>query len=124
MPQIFVMDNAGGAVRRLTYNGSYNTHPAWSPDGRWIAYETRVDGGRFDIWLIDPQGEVNVPLVTHPRSDESAAWSPDGRKIAFSSNRRGRSDIYVVDLDGSNLRRLTHRQGENLQPAWGPFSRQ
>jgi TolB protein len=124
MPQIYVMDDAGGAVRRLTYNGSYNTHPAWSPDGRWIAYETRVDGGRFDIWLIDPQGEVNVPLVTHPRSDESAAWSPDGRKIAFSSNRRGRSDIYVVDLDGSNLRRLTHRQGENLQPAWGPFSRQ
>lgn len=124
MPQIYVMDDAGGAVRRLTYNGSYNTHPAWSPDGRWIAYETRVDGGRFDIWLIDPQGDVNVPLVTHPRSDESAAWAPDGRKIAFSSNRRGRSDIYVIDLDGSNLRRLTERQGENLQPAWGPFTRQ
>lgn len=123
MPQIYIMDDAGGAVRRLTYNGSYNTHPAWSPDGRWIAYETRVEGGRFDIWLIDPQGEVNVPLVTHPRSDESAAWAPDGRKIAFSSNRRGRSDIYVVDLDGSNVRRLTQEQGDNLQPAWGPFTR-
>ncbi len=122
-PQIYVMDDDGNGVRRLTYNGSYNTHPAWSPDGRWIAYETRVEGGRFDIWLIDPEGDVNVPLVTHPRSDESATWSPDSRKIAFASNRRGRSDIYVVDIDGENVRRLTRQQGDNLQPAWGPLRR-
>ncbi len=122
-PQIYVMDDDGSNVRRLTYNGGYNTHPAWSPDGRWIAYETRVEGGRFDIWLIDPEGDVNVPLVTHPRSDESASWSPDSRKISFASNRRGRSDIYVVDLDGENVRRLTRQQGDNLQPAWGPFTR-
>ena len=108
-------------MRRLSFTGSYNTSPAWSPDGRWIAYETRV-GGQFDIWLIDPSGEVNVPLVTHPRNDESPSWSPDSRRLVFSSTRRGRADLYSVDLRGQDLRRLTKKQGDNLQPDWGPFA--
>ena len=116
------MDADGKNVRRLTYDGTYNTHPAWSPDGRWIAYESRLQG-QFDIWLIDPDGSVNVPLVSHPRSDESPTWAPDGRKIAFSSTRRGRADIYVVDVSGGNLRRLTRNAGNNTSPSWGPFSR-
>ena len=122
-PQVYVMNADGSGLRRLTYDGSYNTGPDWSPDGRWIAYETRVGGGQFDIWLIDPEGTVNTPVVDHPRSDESASWSPDGRKLAFASNRRGASDIYVVDVTGQNPRRLTSGAGENTSPNWGPFRR-
>ena len=121
-PQLYIMGADGKGLRRLTYNGSYNTGPAWSPDGRWIVYETRIRG-QFDLWLIDPSGEINLPIVSHPRSDEAASWSPDSRKIVFSSVRRGRADLYIVDADGDNLRRLTRQQGENLQPAWGPFAR-
>lgn len=120
-PQVYVMDADGGDVRRLTFDGSYNTSPSWSPDGRWIAYEARV-GGQFDIWLIDPEGGSGVPLVTHPRSDESPTWAPDGRKLAFTSTRRGRADVYVVDVTGKNLIRVTD-EGENTQPAWGPYRR-
>ncbi len=122
-PQIYVMSRDGRNLRRLTFNGTYNTAPAWSPDGRWIAYESRVGGAQFDIWLIDPTGAVNLPIVSHRRSDESPTWSPDSRKIAFTSNRRGQPDIYVIDAGGENLRRLTRGQGQNLQPAWGPFAR-
>ena len=82
------MDSDGGEARRLTFDGAYNTNPAWSPDGLWIAYETRVDG-QFDIWLIDPEGKVNVPLVTNERSDEAPSWAPNSRHIVFSSTRRG-----------------------------------
>jgi TolB protein len=83
---------------------------------------TRLEG-QFDLWLIDPDGSVNVPLISHPRSDESPAWAPNGRKIAFSSKRRGRADIYVVDINGEGLRRLTRNAGSNKSPAWGPFPR-
>ncbi len=122
-PQLYIMNRDGAALRRLTFNGSYNTSPAWSPDGRWIVYETRMDGGNFDLWLIDPKGVVNMPIVNHRRSDESPSWSPDSRKIVFSSTRRGRADIYIVDANGENVRRLTEKAGANLQPAWGPFAR-
>jgi TolB protein len=109
-PQIYLMGTDGSGVRRLTFDGAYNTNPSWSPDGRWIAYETRV-GGQLDIWLIDPEGKVNVPLVTN------------ARHIVFSSTRRGRADLYAIDSDGSNLRRLTGDAGNNTAPAWGPFPR-
>jgi TolB protein len=95
---------------------------AWSPDGRWIAYETRV-GGQFDIWLIDPEGRTNVPVVTNPRSDEAPSWAPDSRKIAFHSQRRGKADVYVVDFDGENPRRLTEAAGDDTHPCWGPYPR-
>ena len=123
-PQIYIMDLDSGNVRRLTFNGGYNTAPAWSPDGKWIAYESRVGGG-FDLWLIDPEGTTNLPLVENPRNDVSATWSPDGRKIAFSSDRRGRPSIYVVDAPtGANLRQLTHEGSSNTSPAWGPYVRE
>jgi TolB protein len=64
-----------------------------------------------------------VPLVSHPRSDEGPSWAPNARKLAFSSTRRGRADIYVIDLSGDNLLRLTENAGNNTNPSWGPFPR-
>ena len=116
------MDADGSDVRRLTFDGSYNTSTSWSPDGQWIAYQCRV-GSQFDIWLIDPEGDVNLPLVSHPRSDESPSWSPDSRKIAFSSTRRGSAEIYVVDSSGTHLERLTRSSGDDTSPSWGPHPR-
>ena len=62
--------------------------------------------------------------MTNPRSDEHPTWSPDSRKIAFSSTRRGRSDIYVVDVGGRSEEPLrVTNAGENTSPAWGPWRR-
>ncbi len=66
---------------------------------------------------------MNLPLIVHPRSDESPSWAPNSRKLAFSSRRRGRADIYVVDVSGDNLRRLTRGAGDNTSPSWGPMPR-
>jgi len=117
-----VMDSGGGEPRRLTFQGSYNTNPTWSPDGKWIAYESRI-GGQFDLWLIDPEGQVNQPIVQHPRNDEGPSWAPNSRMLAFSSRRFGRAEICVVDLSGEKVLRLTQNAGDNTAPAWGPFPR-
>jgi len=122
-PNVFVMDADGGNPRRLTSGGGYHTAPAWSPDGRWIAYELRSGGGQFDIWLADPEGQGQAPLVTHPRSDENPTWAPDSRKLAFHSTRTGRPEIFVVDIDGENVRQITRGGGESTAPHWGPHPR-
>lgn len=121
-PNLYVMDADGGNLRRLTFGG-YHTAPAWSPDGRFIAYEVRAGGGQFDLWLADPEGHGQTPLVTHPRSDESPSWAPDSRKLAFQSSRTGRPEIFVVDVDGENVRQITRGGGESTAPSWGPYPR-
>ncbi len=120
--EIYRVRPDGRDLRALTRSTAIDVAPAWSPDGKWIAYESRI-GGQFDIWLIDPEGTVNVPLVQHPRGDESPTWAPNSRKVAFSSRRRGRADIYVIDVNGENLHRTTRSGGDDTSPSWGPFPR-
>ena len=76
----------GGGAQRITYQGSYNTAPAFSPDCKKIAYESR-EGGIFQIYVIDAGGGDPKEL-TPVGSNESPAWSPDGRYIIFASEER------------------------------------
>ena len=78
----------------------------------------REAGNDFDIYLITPDGSYTQPLVTSGRSDEDPAWSPDGRKLAFSSNRRGRKEVYRIDVTGQNTSLLTDASGNCTNPAW------
>jgi TolB protein len=74
---------------------------------------------------MDADGRNVVSLTDNASSDADPAWSPDGQRIAFTSNRFGNGDVFVMNLDGSGVRRLT-TFGNNplgnraLQPAWSP----
>jgi len=120
-PQLYILDLESGQERRLTYRGAYNASPAWSPTGEWIVYAARTGLENLDLYLIDPDTAYTYPLVLHPRVDQDPAWSPDGRKIAFVSDRRGNRDIYVVDMDGKNLTRITQGGGECTAPTWASW---
>jgi len=119
---LYVMNADGSNLRRLTRAHGWNATPAWSPDGEHIAFASdREDKGNAGIWLIAPDG-------TGPRRLNALggrpSWSPDGKKIAFMSNRIDRDDggfeIYVMDADGTNIQRLTHRPGPDSHPDWSP----
>ena len=120
---IYVMDINGGRQRNLTKHAiADEVHPAWSPDGRKIAFVSGRDGNS-NIYVMDADGKNVHQLTDHPVSDTNPAWSPNGRKIAFQSSRDGNVEIYVMDADGGNVRRLTHRLAFDIMPAWSPNGR-
>jgi len=103
---IYVMNADGSGTRKLTHNARYNAEPAWSPDGRKIAFRSTRNGNR-DIYVMNADGSGKRNLTRHPARDGSPSWSPDGRRIAFVSNRDGRLEAHVMNADGSGQRSLT-----------------
>jgi TolB protein len=119
---IFVMNADGSEPRNLTDSTTFDSWPAWSPDGRYIAFQSDRDGNQ-EIYVMEADGSSPRNLTDHEGNDFGPAWSPDGRYIAFDSDRDGDRDIYVMEADGSNLRRLTDREGMDGLPAWSPDGR-
>ncbi|HVR28162.1 MAG TPA: hypothetical protein VMS86_01395 [Thermoanaerobaculia bacterium] len=119
--QIYIMDADGGNVRRVTREGLNNDGASWHPEGNRITYAHRAQAGhRYDIAVTDLVTEETRVLTSGPGSNEAPAFSPDGQRIVFESSRDGTSQIWVIDADGGNLRRLTS-EGENFAPAWSGF---
>ncbi len=113
------MDLSSKETSRLTYSGSYNASPDWSPRGDRIVYCGRLNG-RFDIFTIRVDGSENLMHTSEAGSNEDPVWSPDGRYIAFSSTREGDPHIFVMNANGTNQRQLTRDRGGETQPSWSP----
>jgi TolB protein len=108
--EIYVMNADGSGTRRLTHNVGYDGEPAWSPDGRKIAFQsTKTIGGNREVYVMNADGSGKRNLTRNPAQDGSPSWSPDGRRIAFVSNRDGRLEAHVMNADGSGQRSLTRR---------------
>jgi TolB protein len=88
----------------------WHDRPAWSPDGRRLAF----DGYPKGIYLMNADGSGQRRVTD--KASESPAWSPDGRRIGFESN----GEIYVINADGSKLRNLTHDPAYDGWFAWSP----
>jgi TolB protein len=115
------MDTEGGNVRRVTREGLNNDGASWHPEGTRIAYAHRIEKGyRYDIAVTDLVTEETRVLTSAPGSNEAPAFSPDGQRVVFESTRDGSSQVWVVDVDGGNQRRLTSN-GENFAPAWSGY---
>ena len=106
---IYVMNADGSGTRKLTHNARQNAEPAWSPDGRKIAFRSTRNGNR-DIYVMNADGSGKRNLTRNAAWDSRPSWSPDGRKIAFVSNRDGRLEAHVMNADGSGQRSLTPQE--------------
>jgi Tol biopolymer transport system component len=130
--EIFVVSADGTRLANVTNSWADDAAPAWSPDGRQIAFVSLRDTltgkgtlGQGSIYVIgfDPVAGIAVGeavQVTHGSDDGWPSWSPDGQRIAFHSNRGGDWEIWVVNLDGTGLTNLTNTPGEDRFPAWSP----
>ncbi len=118
---IYTMKVDGTDIRQVTKGKGGNAEPAWSPDGKWIAYMSAQSGTMNQIYVISPDG-TNQRRVTKAGVDGShPQWSPDGKQIVFWAKRNNpKAGIYVINLDGSNERRLSANDVEDATPAWSP----
>lgn len=104
----------------------YAADPVWSPDGRWLAVANMSPRG---IGILDVEKALSgdrsaykqVTSVSSLVPEEWATWSPDGKRLAFTSQRTGDSDVWVVDVNGRNLRNLTRNPNAlDDSPSWSP----
>jgi eukaryotic-like serine/threonine-protein kinase len=80
---------------RLTDQPGNSSHPAYSPDGRWIAYY-QILAGQRDIWVVPAAGGEAVGITNDAAPDYQPAWTPDGRGLVFLCERGGRARVWCV----------------------------
>src|SRR5262245_57548676 len=124
---IWTLPASGGTATRITDVFNDARQPAWSPDGRWIAFFGYRDGG-YDLWAVAPDGTGQHTLTSGAFDDREPAWSHDGTRVAFSSDRGNPlgSDynIWILDVAGGAVRQLTKDPADDFMPSWSPDDRE
>ena len=108
--QLFVVEVASGERRQVTHETLDHSAPEWSPDAQWLAVRRGAPGNllRTQIALVAADtGETTV--ISEPMSGQICAWSPSGNQLAFvgSAEDGGQPDLYLYEVAGGALRRLT-----------------
>ncbi len=111
------IDLGTGVEMTLIADGFDNIHPAWSPDGKYLAYASNRQGN-FDIWLWDEAKKTYTQLTSDPSMDQYPTWSPDGSSIGFSSSRSGSSQVWRIEVATGEVRQIGFGEHGSRDPAW------
>ncbi|MFN4180177.1 MAG: hypothetical protein ACK4I8_07665, partial [Armatimonadota bacterium] len=123
MGDIWVAPIEGRTAIRLTVHPAHDIRPRFSPDGKWIAFNSNREGNH-DIYLMPSVGGKPKRLTFHSADDILGDWSPDGKWIVFSSNRDHRfAQIYLLEVETGYVRRLTNDETSLHSPTFSPDGR-
>jgi len=93
--------------------------PAWSPDGRRLAYVS-FENRKSSIYIQDLASGRRERVANYAGINGSPAFSPDGGRLAMTLSKDGNPDVYVLDLNSRQLTRLTDHYAIDTEPAWSP----
>lgn len=118
---MFLFDLTTGKRELLSFRQGLNSGASFAPDNKHL-YLTISQGTSPDIYKINLSGDIVSKVTNGPGGamNVEPAASPDGRKLAFASDRPGRTMIYTMNADGTNVKRITFAGQFNASPSWSP----
>lgn len=120
-PQIYRMPASGGNAERVTFTGTYNISPSLSPDGKWLAYISRISGA-FKLHVMDLATGTSNP-ISDTLADENPSFSPNSRLVIYATHQQGREALMTSTVDGKIRTRLAGQSGDIREPDWGPVQK-
>jgi TolB protein len=125
-PRIYVMDvPAEGTLLKnisaklITKHNSESSAPAWSPDGKKIAYCSKSNGIR-QIWIYDFTTKQETQLTQGAGNKENPTWAPNSLHLVYNSSDAGASELYLINLNQPQATKISSGSGEKHFPNWEP----
>ncbi|HEV2288133.1 MAG TPA: hypothetical protein VGR81_04185 [Candidatus Acidoferrales bacterium] len=121
--EIWEMDYDGANQHELTHLGTTSLTPRWSPDDSRIAFtcfETYRRVVSAQICMYSTLTNRLMYFPHYPGTNSSPSFSPDGTKIAFMASYQGDPEVYLADVNGGHMHRLTYSLGVSTSPTWNP----
>ncbi|NIC36085.1 Tol-Pal system protein TolB [Halomonas desiderata] len=119
---LYVADADGHNSQQVLSSREPILSPAWSPDGRKLAYVS-FETERPAIYVQEVGTGQRAQVASFDGINGAPAWSPDGRRLAMTLSKDGQPDIYIMDVGSRNLERITNNSSIDTEPAWSPDGR-
>jgi eukaryotic-like serine/threonine-protein kinase len=111
-----------GEPEKVVASSREDSRGAWSPDGRFIAFNSDR-AGAMNIWIHDLGTKSSRRLTEGSGGDYQPSWSPDGRRLVFFSSREGRPGLYLVEVDSGEMTSLSSGDAIDVNPFFSPDGR-
>ncbi|MGQ4879877.1 Tol-Pal system beta propeller repeat protein TolB [Billgrantia sp. LNSP4103-1] len=116
---LYVADADGHNSQQVLSSRQPILSPAWSPDGRKLAYVS-FETDRPAIYVQEVGTGQRARIASFDGINGAPSWSPDGRRLAMTLSKDGQPDIYVMDVGSRNLERITNNSSIDTEPDWSP----
>ena len=111
------VSEAASPIRQLTNTTASNLRPAWSPDGKRIAFQSNRNGS-YHIYVMDSDGGNVVQLTNGDADDRHPAWSPDGKFVAVDSGDAAKREIWTIEVSSKRRTQVTKLGAITSFPSW------